>query len=123
MIPVGAVQTGVPKGWLGLDVGPESSALFAAEVAKASTIVMNGPMGVFEFANFAEGSRSIMNALVAATAGGATTVIGGGDTVRARLARIRLQAAAKWLIPGVPCRSFRRGCSHPARYSLVSRAR
>lgn len=76
------MQSGVPKDWLGLDVGPESSALFAAEVAKASTIVMNGPMGVFEFPSFAEGSRSIMNALVAATAGGATTVIGGGDTVR-----------------------------------------
>ena len=84
------VQSGVPKDWLGLDIGPESSALFAAEVANASTIVMNGPMGVFEFPRFAEGSRSMMDALVAATSSGATTIIGGGDTVCAPLASMLL---------------------------------
>ena len=83
------VQSGVPKDWLGLDIGPESSALFAAEVANASTIIMNGPMGVFEFPSFAGGSRSMMNALAAATASGATTIIGGGDTVCALLASMR----------------------------------
>jgi phosphoglycerate kinase len=95
----GRRQGGVPKDWLGLDIGPETGSLFAAEVAKASTIVMNGPMGVFEFPNFAEGSRSMMNALVAATTAGATTIIGGGDTVRALVACVRVFHAVDSVVP------------------------
>ncbi|RHY59597.1 hypothetical protein DYB30_004550 [Aphanomyces astaci] len=71
---------GIPQGWLGLDVGPKTNAIFAAAVARAKTIVWNGPMGVFEFDAFAQGTKNVMDAVVAATAGGTTTIIGGGDT-------------------------------------------
>ncbi|KAF0695928.1 Aste57867_13276 [Aphanomyces stellatus] len=71
---------GIPEGWMGLDVGPKSSAIFAEAVLRAKTVVWNGPMGVFEFDNFAHGTKSVMDAVVKATALGATTIIGGGDT-------------------------------------------
>ncbi|KAI9908898.1 hypothetical protein PsorP6_014766 [Peronosclerospora sorghi] len=73
-------EEGIPAGWMGLDVGPKSSESFAAAVIKAKTIVWNGPMGVFEFDSFANGTKSIMDAVVKATEAGATTIIGGGDT-------------------------------------------
>ncbi|CAK4302380.1 unnamed protein product [Aphanomyces euteiches] len=71
---------GIPDGWMGLDVGPKSSALFKEAVLRAKTIVWNGPMGVFEFDNFAHGTKSVMDAVVDATANGTTSIIGGGDT-------------------------------------------
>ncbi|CAG5105180.1 Oidioi.mRNA.OKI2018_I69.chr1.g1905.t1.cds [Oikopleura dioica] len=74
------VESGVPAGWMGLDVGPESSKAFSAVIAEAKTIVWNGPAGVFEFENFAKGTKSMMDAVVAATETGVTTIIGGGDT-------------------------------------------
>jgi len=73
-------KEGIPDGWMGLDIGPESRKIFSEVVLKANTIMWNGPMGVFEFPAFAEGTRSVMDALVAATAKGATKVIGGGDS-------------------------------------------
>lgn len=74
------VTSGIPAGWLGLDVGPDSVTQFAAVVKKAATIVWNGPVGVFEFDNFAKGSRAVLDAIVMATEKGATSIIGGGDT-------------------------------------------
>ena len=71
---------GVPDGWMGLDIGPDSNAAFAAVVARARTIIWNGPMGVFEFDSFANGTKAVMDAVVAVTKTGATTIIGGGDT-------------------------------------------
>lgn len=76
----GTVKTGVPAGWMGLDVGPESVVKFQEAVRRAKTIVWNGPMGVFEWDNFAAGTKGIMDAVVEVTAKGATTIIGGGDT-------------------------------------------
>ena len=75
--------TGVPEGWMGLDVGPASTAAFKAAVARAKTIVWNGPMGVFEFPAFEAGTKGVMDAVVDATAGGAVSIIGGGDTATA----------------------------------------
>ena len=69
--------------WLGLDIGPESLDAFAAEIAAANTIVWNGPMGVFEMPQFAVGTVKIAELLAEATARGATTIIGGGDSVAA----------------------------------------
>ncbi len=76
-------KTGIPTGWIGLDVGPESRALFAEVIARAKTIIWNGPPGVFEFDRFAEGTRSMAEAIAAATAAGAISVVGGGDTATA----------------------------------------
>uniref|UniRef100_A0AAV1VD21 Phosphoglycerate kinase n=1 Tax=Peronospora matthiolae TaxID=2874970 RepID=A0AAV1VD21_9STRA len=73
-------KDGIPAGWMGLDIGPKSSEAFAAAIMKAKTIVWNGPMGVFEFDAFANGTKGVMDAVVKATELGATTIIGGGDT-------------------------------------------
>ncbi|CCF59711.1 hypothetical protein KAFR_0H03010 [Kazachstania africana CBS 2517] len=73
-------KEGIPAGWQGLDCGPESRKLFAATIAKAKTIVWNGPPGVFEFEKFAEGTKTMLDDVVKASTAGATTIIGGGDT-------------------------------------------
>jgi phosphoglycerate kinase len=71
---------GIPDGVMGLDCGPKSNEIFAKAVADSKTILWNGPAGVFEFSNFATGSKSLLNACVKAAAGGATVIVGGGDT-------------------------------------------
>ncbi|CAL9735546.1 hypothetical protein MOSE0_H08570 [Monosporozyma servazzii] len=73
-------KEGIPAGWQGLDNGPESRKLFAATIAKAKTIVWNGPPGVFEFAKFAEGTKAMLDEVVKSSEAGNTTIIGGGDT-------------------------------------------
>jgi phosphoglycerate kinase len=75
--------TGIAAGWQGLDAGPESRKRFIEVVARAKTLVWNGPIGVFEFERFAAGTRAIAEAVAAATEKGATTIIGGGDTATA----------------------------------------
>ena len=72
-----------PDGWMGLDIGPETVRRFSAEIARAKTIVWNGPMGVFEMPAFARGTMEIAKAVAAATARGATSIVGGGDSVAA----------------------------------------
>jgi phosphoglycerate kinase len=79
-ISMGDMKSGVPEGFLGLDIGPESIKLNSAAIAKSKTIVWNGPMGVFEMKAFEAGTKTMMDDIVAATAGGAISVIGGGDT-------------------------------------------
>lgn len=73
-------ETGIPDGWMALDVGPKSRALFSEVIGRAQTILWNGPLGVFEFPAFAKGTEQAMFDMVAATKRGATTIIGGGDT-------------------------------------------
>ncbi|MGN0837461.1 MAG: phosphoglycerate kinase [Pyramidobacter sp.] len=73
----------VPDDLMGLDIGPETSKAFADEIAKAKTVLWNGPMGVFENPLFAAGSRAVAEAMAEATANGAFTVVGGGDTASA----------------------------------------
>ena len=75
--------SGIPEGWEGFDCGPKSNDLNAEVIKRAKTIVWNGPLGVFEFEKFAGGTKSAMDAVVEATAAGATTIIGGGDTATA----------------------------------------
>jgi phosphoglycerate kinase len=75
--------SGIPAGWLGLDVGPKSNALFASAIARAKTIVWNGPAGVFEDERFAAGTKSMADAIAKATTAGAISVVGGGDTATA----------------------------------------
>jgi len=73
-------EEGIPDGWMGLDAGPKSRANFAEAVKRAKTVLWNGPLGVFEFPNFEAGTHSVMDEVVKATANGATTIIGGGET-------------------------------------------
>ncbi|MBR4936189.1 MAG: phosphoglycerate kinase [Bacteroidaceae bacterium] len=71
----------IPEGWEGLDAGPETRELFAKAIEDAKTILWNGPAGVFEFDNFTAGSRAVADAIAKATANGAFSLIGGGDSV------------------------------------------
>ncbi len=75
--------TGIPKGWMGLDAGPKSIELYRNAILNAKTIVWNGPAGVFEFDKFAGATKAMADAIAEATAQGATTVVGGGDTATA----------------------------------------
>ena len=76
-VPVSAI----PDGWEGLDIGSETQKIFADVIEKSKTILWNGPTGVFEFDNFADGSRSVGMAIVKATESGAFSLVGGGDSV------------------------------------------
>ena len=71
----------IPEGWEGMDAGPETRKLFANAIKGAKTILWNGPAGVFEFDNFAGGSKAIAEAIAEATKEGALSLIGGGDSV------------------------------------------
>merc|ERR1712178_246755 len=70
----------IPDGFMGLDCGLKSNTLNKAAVDASKTIIWNGPMGVFEMGKFEGGTKALMDAVVVATAGGAVSVIGGGDT-------------------------------------------
>jgi len=74
---------GTPADWMGLDIGPRTIELFGREIAAAKTIVWNGPLGMFEKPAFANGTLSIARALADATQRGATSIVGGGDSVAA----------------------------------------
>ena len=73
----------IPDGWEGLDIGPETRERFAKVIEESKTILWNGPVGVFEMPKFAEGTKSIAEAIVKATENGAFSLIGGGDSVAA----------------------------------------
>src|SRR5262245_45866483 len=74
------VVAGIPDGWMGVDIGPETAARYAKEIARARTVFWNGPMGVFEVAPFAKGTAEVARAVAAS---GATSVVGGGDSLAA----------------------------------------
>lgn len=73
-------STIIPAGWMGMDIGPKTRELFATEIKQAKTVVWNGPMGVFEFDRFAEGTRAVARAMAESSA---ITIIGGGDSASA----------------------------------------
>ena len=75
--------TATPADQMGLDIGPKTITAYAAEIAKAKTIVWNGPMGVFEMPSFAKGTLEVAKAVAAATVSGTTSIVGGGDSVAA----------------------------------------
>ena len=70
----------IPDGFMGLDIGPQTVSLFTAAIRGAGTVVWNGPMGVFEFPAFAEGTKAVAKALAASDA---VTIVGGGDSAAA----------------------------------------
>ena len=86
----------VPDGWLGLDNGPVTQKRYAARIAEARTVFWNGPMGVFEWQSFAEGTKAVAEAVAAADA---HTVVGGGDSVRA-VEELGLAEQIDWISTG-----------------------
>jgi len=86
----------LPDGWLGLDIGPETRASFAERIAQAKTVFWNGPMGVFEWPRFAEGTKAVAEAVARAEA---HTVVGGADSVRA-LTELSLIDEVDWASTG-----------------------
>jgi phosphoglycerate kinase len=86
----------VPEGWMGLDIGPRSAAAYAEAIGGAGTVLWNGPMGAFELAPFAAGTRAVAEAVAAAPG---TTVAGGGDSVAA-LQQFGLAGKVDWLSTG-----------------------
>ncbi|XP_066148857.1 phosphoglycerate kinase [Euwallacea fornicatus] len=82
-----SVESGIPDGWMGLDIGQQTIQQFKEPIRRAKVIVWNGPAGVFEWENYANGTKAIMEEVVAATQKGTITIIGGGDTAT---------CAAKW---------------------------
>lgn len=73
----------IKEDWMGLDIGPKAIEDFSAVIAASKSILWNGPMGVFEFSNFATGTKSVAEAVAKATANGAFSLVGGGDSVAA----------------------------------------
>jgi phosphoglycerate kinase len=86
----------LPDGWLGLDIGPETRERFAAAIAPAKTIFWNGPMGVFEWPNFADGTKAVAEAVAGADA---FSVVGGADSIRA-LNQLDLLERVSWASTG-----------------------
>jgi phosphoglycerate kinase len=86
----------LPDGWLGLDIGPRTRDAFAAEIARAKTIFWNGPMGVFEWPRFAEGTKAVAEAVASADA---FSVVGGADSIRA-LNELGLTDRVSWASTG-----------------------
>jgi phosphoglycerate kinase len=86
----------LPEGWLGLDIGPETRAAFAEHIAGARTLFWNGPMGVFEWSRFSEGTRAVAEAVAASSA---YSVVGGADSARA-LRELGLADRVSWLSTG-----------------------
>lgn len=78
-----ALNTEIPEGWMGLDIGKEAREHFTEVILKAKTILWNGPMGVFEMEKFQQGTRQIAEAVAEATSRGAYSLVGGGDSVAA----------------------------------------
>jgi 3-phosphoglycerate kinase len=77
------MDDGISEGWMGLDIGPETVSLFKDKISDAKTIVWNGPMGVFEIDDFAEGTKEVAKAIAEVTKKGCTSIIGGGDSAAA----------------------------------------
>ncbi|MBB6497880.1 phosphoglycerate kinase [Pedobacter cryoconitis] len=90
----------IPADWMGLDIGPKSVELFSDVIKKSKTLLWNGPMGVFEMANFEQGTRAIADAVVAATKeNGAFSLIGGGDSAAA-IAKFNLEDQVSYVSTG-----------------------
>ncbi len=89
----------IPKGWMGLDIGPETGQVFRDIIESSETILWNGPMGVFEMDNFAQGTIEVAHAIADATKNGAFSLIGGGDSVAA-INKFKLQDDVSYVSTG-----------------------
>ena len=98
---------------VGLDIGPASATAFSAELAAAATIVWNGPMGMFEVPPFDAGTAAVADAVAEATARGATTIVGGGDSAAALAQRGLSDAVTHLSTGGGACLAMLQGVSLP----------
>lgn len=89
----------IPSGWMGLDIGPKTIALFSETIKNSKTVLWNGPMGVFEMANYEHGTKAIAVAVVEATKNGAFSLIGGGDSAAA-IAKFGLENEVSYVSTG-----------------------
>ena len=110
---------GIEPGWKGLDIGPRTTDAFCAQIARARTIVWNGPVGVFEIPSFAEGTDAVARAVAAATGGGAVTVVGGGDSAAAVAAAGVAEQMTHISTGGGACLAFLEGKELPAIAALT----
>jgi phosphoglycerate kinase len=94
-----ALNTAIPDGWMGLDIGPQAREVFAKVIKDSKTILWNGPMGVFEMAKFENGTKEVAQAIVAATKNGAFSLIGGGDSAAA-IAQFELNDGVSYVSTG-----------------------
>jgi phosphoglycerate kinase len=94
-----ANNNGIKEGWMGLDIGPQATVVFSKVVESSKTILWNGPMGVFEMEKFEKGTKSIAEAVVRATAKGAFSLIGGGDSAAA-VAKFGFEEKVSYLSTG-----------------------
>ncbi|WP_285010888.1 phosphoglycerate kinase [Pedobacter faecalis] len=94
------VESGkIPQDWMGLDIGPKTAELFSEVIQSSKTLLWNGPMGVFEMANFEQGTRAVAEAVVSATKAGAFSLIGGGDSAAA-IAKFNLEEEVSYVSTG-----------------------
>ncbi|OIM16898.1 phosphoglycerate kinase, partial [Oenococcus oeni] len=82
-VPTKVFENGIPDGWMGLDIGPKTIEKFKNTLKGAKTVVWNGPMGVFEMSNFANGTLELGKFIGSLTSEGAATIVGGGDSTAA----------------------------------------
>lgn len=94
-----ANNNSIKDGWMGLDIGPQASAVFSKVVEESKTILWNGPMGVFEMAKFEGGTKAIADAVVRATGKGAFSLIGGGDSAAA-VAKFKVEDKVSYVSTG-----------------------
>jgi len=94
-----ADSNNIPDGWLGLDIGPRAINLFSEVIKESKTILWNGPMGVFEFDKFSSGTKAVADAIAVATADGAFSLVGGGDSVSA-VKKFKMQNAVSYVSTG-----------------------
>lgn len=112
----------ITAGWQGVDIGPETIKQYCEIIQNAQTVIWAGPIGVFEIDRFAQGSREIANAIVAATKNGATSVVGGGDTV-ASLAKFGLKEQVSFVsTAGSASLEFLEGLELPGIKALKDKA-
>ncbi|RZK16679.1 MAG: phosphoglycerate kinase, partial [Flavobacterium sp.] len=89
----------VPDNWMGLDIGPKTIEIYKRVIADSKTVLWNGPMGVFEMANFLHGTKAVADALAEATTKGAFTLVGGGDSAAA-IAKFNMEDKVSFVSTG-----------------------
>ena len=105
--------TDIPADWMGLDIGTKTRTMFADVLSEARSVFWNGPMGVFELPSFAHGTRAVAEAIATATDGGASSVVGGGDSVSAIKQRVVFPSVKHFTTGGGASLEFMAGCRWP----------